>query len=774
MSAKRTVFNKLWLDDPEFAVWLKEVKGSAHDAFCAVCKTTFSLSNMGKQAVKSHASSAKHLKQVNAPKVHVYTMDEFMKAGLTVNQASSSVSIIPEIATSSNEDQSQPLSGLPSDNLSEASVSNVEHPEHITLPIIGLNKYVTTDQVTTAEIIWALKCVTSHYSLNSSKDVKEVFQLMFPDSNIARKITLGSTKMSYILTFGLAPYFHNNLLRAMLESAKVTVCFDEAFNRISQRGQMDITVKFWNNNTNQVSSRYFGSSFMGHASADCVLQSFKEAVKEIPLEKMLQVGMDGPAVNWKFIDLLETDLTETKLLNLGSCGLHTIHGAFQTGHKASGWNVNGYLRAMHVIFRDSPARRADYIHWTESSRFPYKFCQIRWVENVKVAERALEVLPNVRKFVDNSKKLPNSITSTTIQALCADKLAGAKIAFFASVGSEFEIFLKKYQTPSPLGPFLYDDIAALTRSLMNRFVKKSILKEVTSVTQLVKLDLTVRDNLCQYKEIDIGVSATRQLGNAKLTDTDKITFRMNCMEYLKAAVTKIIEKSPLKHSIVRAISCLVPETIVSSPTLAEKRLKELVQILFDSSHITATVADKCKSQFTELLTKASGALKTKFKEFSRSNSRLDEFYYSIIGDNESFSDLFAVVKIVLTLSHGNSDVESGFSINSDMLVENLHEDSLVAQRTVYDAIKTAGGVSGVAIDKNMLMYVRASHRRYTEALEHKKQAENEEKKAVAAKRRVSDEIKQLKGKKQKLEKEAAAECNRLDLQINDLMKTCNK
>ena len=112
--------------------------------------------------------------------------------------------------------------------------------------------------------------------------------------------------------------------------------------------------------------------------------------------------MDGPSVNWKFADLLTEALDEessTKLLEMGSCGLHTIHGAFQTGHKSSGWNVNAYLRSMYGLFKDSPARRADYIQISGSkvAKFPKKFCQVRWVENVAVAERALEVLPNVKK-----------------------------------------------------------------------------------------------------------------------------------------------------------------------------------------------------------------------------------------------------------------------------------------------------------------------------------------------------------------------------------------
>jgi len=68
------------------------------------------------------------------------------------------------------------------------------------------------------------------------------------------------------------------------------------------------------------------------------------------------------------------------------------------------------------------------------------------------------------------------------------------------------------------------------------------------------------------------------------------------------------------------------------------------------------------------------------------------------------------------LSHGNASVESGFSVNSDILVDNLHEESLVAQQIVYDAIQTAGGILKVEISKTLQQYVRTSRARYDEAL----------------------------------------------------------
>ena len=53
--------------------------------------------------------------------------------------------------------------------------------------------------------------------------------------------------------------------------------------------------------------------------------------------------------------------------------------------------------------------------------------------------------------------------------------------------------------------------------------------------------------------------------------------------------------------------------------------------------------------------------------------------------------------MILILSHGNATVERGFSINAHCLVENQHEQSLVAQRSIYDAIEHAGEVEKMEI-----------------------------------------------------------------------------
>ena len=79
-------------------------------------------------------------------------------------------------------------------------------------------------------------------------------------------------------------------------------------------------------------------------------------------------------------------------------------------------------------------------------------------------------------------------------------------------------------------------------------------------------------------------------------------------------------------------------------------------------------------------------------------------------------------------------------------MENLQEDSLIAQRVVYDAVQSAGGLTSAKIDKPLLSYVCGSHSRYEEALKKKREAGVEEGRQRAAKKKADAEIKELEAK----------------------------
>lgn len=83
-------------------------------------------------------------------------------------------------------------------------------------------------------------------------------------------------------------------------------------------------------------------------------------------------------------------------------------------------------------------------------------------------------------------------------------------------------------------------------------------------------------------------------------------------------------------------------------------------------------------------------------EFRRTKTRLDILW----GEKDSeWRELKECLQMVLILSHGNVQVERGFSINKECLIENLREESLIWIGTVHDAITARWGLQSLTVIK---------------------------------------------------------------------------
>ena len=74
---------------------------------------------------------------------------------------------------------------------------------------------------------------------------------------------------------------------------------------------------------------------------------------------------------------------------------------------------------MYNLFKQSPARRADFSVINPNSKFPPKICQTRWIENVDVCKRGIEVYNNsIKEYLVKTKKLPGTKTADTFKNSC--------------------------------------------------------------------------------------------------------------------------------------------------------------------------------------------------------------------------------------------------------------------------------------------------------------------------------------------------------------------
>ena len=97
-----------------------------------------------------------------------------------------------------------------------------------------------------------------------------------------------------------------------------------------------------------------------------------------------------------------------------------------------------------------------------------------------------------------------------------------------------------------------------------------------------------------------------------------------------------------------------------------------------------------------------------FSTFDQDAERLDPFRSVHFQGVIQCEKLWAVVKKIIILSHGQASVERGFSINSQLLVEHLKEESVLAQRIAFDSISLSGDICSVPITNSMLSSAQAA------------------------------------------------------------------
>ena len=476
--------DELWLKDGRLGQWLQQIPKDRTCFRCKLCSKVLKLFNMGIEAIKSHESNAKH-RGLAAVAFAAAPIQSFL--------------------------QPSTLSSALGESQSHASSSTTELSITATSAASNLGVF-NDDARTRAEILWVLKIIDSNYSFNSSECVPLLLQSMFPDSEVAKNFSCSESKARYMATFGLAPY----LLELLMDKVKddcFVLLFDESLNKKVQQKQLDIYLRFWNGN--EVQSRYFTSIFMGHARAVDIEEALKKGIESLQKANLLQLSMDGPNVNWKVFEDLQSEIqleNGKNLLNVGSCGLHVIHGAFRSAMSETGWDIETLLTSAYRLFKDSPARREDFSSISTNHLFPLKFVVHRWVENVRVLERFLEVLPDLRKYTlfVMEKKLsdPHTKSFDTVKSGCQDLLAEAKLNFALTLAKQVQPFLTKYQSDSPLLPFLVSDLLEMLKSIISKFLTAEFAAQLKTCPQLSKVDLRDRSH---HKQVDLGFSAEMYL-----------------------------------------------------------------------------------------------------------------------------------------------------------------------------------------------------------------------------------------------------------------------
>ncbi|XP_022247680.1 uncharacterized protein LOC111086979 [Limulus polyphemus] len=212
---------------------------------------------------------------------------------------------------------------------------------------------------------------------------------------------------------------------------------------------------------------------------------------------------------------------------------------------------------------------------------------------------------------------------------------------------------------------------------------------------------------------------------------------MECISFLVATLEQIKEKCPLSYSL--------PGNQYSCRT----KFKKVVDVLCSTKKVKENDSDEIVKEYSNFLENIPCVASEKFTAFSVNNDRVDELLAGLLKDDENYAKFWNAVQILVLLSHGQADVEDGFSVNKEVEVENLHEQLLVTQRLVCDYVVKEGGVTKVPITNALPISAVMSRQKYNIYLE----TEREKMKTEAQQRKrknVLEEIEAIKKKKLRL------------------------
>ncbi|CAF3425785.1 unnamed protein product [Rotaria sp. Silwood2] len=644
--------------------------------------------------------------------------------------------VFGSVSLIASNDQSSTLSNnTDANSVCTAIFSTNENTTRIPFVTIQTDKRALTheEKATRAECIWTMAIAQLGFSFNSSQFLPEIFQSMFPDSQIAADYSLRQRKLSYVISHGTSYYFTNGLIKDVRKAYGFSLLFDET--TIAEA-------------KNCICVRFYKSIILGHATADIISRSIIDSLKAdgIDITKMLMLGRDNPNVNKGIEEILNKEIIAERkkksssmlvsgLISIGSCPLHVIHGSFRKGIKCTVWFIDEALNDMWFWFSRSAARRQDFKIVANNineiyCRFLNRFVDSRWVEIGPVIERVVDqwnvikeyfliFLPTTDKTIESNDKYKK------IKILLNDNSTLVKFHFILFLyRTLFKKVLVWLQQEQPLIHLLYGECYNLLRNLLLSFVKEETLKDKEGI-QLLSVSFELHNNQKNNIDIDIGESTRTCINN--LSVNEKVTFFQDVRQIYCTMTKELIKSLPINNDFLRHVQCLQP--------LARKEQSSRTSIMYlarDLPHLlTNEEVDQVGAEWRvyemadipeDWIKKSTNSLNDVVEYVPIAKYWYHVFSIRTTIGTPQYVTLTKLVKCLLSLSHGNSDVERGFSQNNHLVSDersSLNEASINSLRATNAGIKFFGGgkVHLVPATSALLSNVQEAHSRYVKDTE---------------------------------------------------------
>ena len=202
-----------------------------------LCKKDINVEFMGFAALKQHLEKLKH-------QGFLGYLSQSLTGHETDPKADSGIEKDTEISQQSESKTHQ--SGLHQFFIKKSSAATKESMCQ-DAPSAAFNStyeevWIVKQQAIKAEIIATLQFASQNMPFSAAESLAMCYQQQFPDSVIAKSVAVGPNKMSYVMPYGLTPYYTDMTFREFMEGQSYfTLHFDETVNA-QVKNKMDVFV----------------------------------------------------------------------------------------------------------------------------------------------------------------------------------------------------------------------------------------------------------------------------------------------------------------------------------------------------------------------------------------------------------------------------------------------------------------------------------------------------------------------------------------------------
>lgn len=527
-------FREEWLRDEDFMEWIRKVDGDDYKAFCSVCRMTL-------------VTEISTLKRHHTTRHHTDALA-----------------------------------------LQAATPAAADEPAAPAAPE-GID-----DAVTRAEIKLTSFLAEHNISINSVDHLSEICKEIFPDSNIANKLSLKRTKATRVLE-DIAKVSQTQIYDDLKEN-KFSMIIDETTD-ISTCKSCAIVVKFFNQRTGKIETKFLDLLSVYNdienvreetsgSTGDHLFQMINDyfVKHNIPIKNLIGFAADGTSnIMGPHNSLTSRLRVVAPGITVLKCICHSVHLCASNAAKTLPRVCEDLIRNIYTYFSHSAKRKNEFQDFQSFCDVkPHKLlhvAQTRWLSLHMAVNRVLEQWQPLKLFF-SQKHLEDRLTApSNIYVALNDPSVLMYFKFLSFILPKFTQLNLMFQKKESTVHMMYKACKTLYKDTLRYYYKQDIINSTPHVEHIDPFEernFVPLDQIYLGAELHILFQSPEYRGNAKLIHD----VRSRCRTFLASVCLEMKKRFPFDCKVLEMCSVFsVPNCVDQNVLSATPSLSQVVQEL---------------------------------------------------------------------------------------------------------------------------------------------------------------------------------------------------